>query len=494
MRHPIEVLCIKPDEAGLVFSLGVVLFGNAVATQISGIAAVSGLLSGGSGGSQAILVVWVIDSLLVLALAGLQAPLVDRLDRRTLMRAMTLSFACIFIGLRFLFDHAPGWLNYGLLYVVSDVQWLFYPLVFWVLASDIFDPSQSRRIFPIIAALGSVGKLVGIGIGAVSAQWLAGINFSSHLLVFNFIIYLALSLGLLAWKKGPIKPHPVALPKETFRQSLVEGWSFVRRTPALRYLAIVAVSSVMIQTFIEFRFLVISGALADYETFYSLYRLGWVVVAIGIQTFVANRLIEKMGLGNTFVILPLVAMLCSVWMLLLPGIASAVGGTVLLRWQQYTVDESARKSFQTLVPAERRGRVSLFLDSVLYSVGGILGCAITGLATWLSSLAGQASGDFYIYLGASVLMSLVAFGAVIKMQKFFRLPSAGLSAESETGKRAEAFGRLTPSSAPSLVLRLRHRLGIAGRMWGKAATARRSIFTAAMWLASPAYSQTTREK
>ena len=33
----------------------------------------------------------------------------------------------------------------------TDQQWRFFPVVFWILANDIFDPAAGRRLLPVIA-------------------------------------------------------------------------------------------------------------------------------------------------------------------------------------------------------------------------------------------------------------------------------------------------------------------------------------------------------
>ena len=55
----------------------------------------------------------------------------------------------------------PGALNYAVLYIVAEQQFIFFPLFFWVLANDIFDPAQARRLFPFIAAWSFIGKILG---------------------------------------------------------------------------------------------------------------------------------------------------------------------------------------------------------------------------------------------------------------------------------------------------------------------------------------------
>jgi AAA family ATP:ADP antiporter len=73
------------------------------------------------------------------------------------------------------------------------------------------------------------------------------------------------------------------------------------------------------------------------------------------------------------------------------------------------------KTFQALVPEERRGRVSLFMDGYLLSMGTILGSLITG-AMLLISQSGLAVEAFYLYLGIALELAIFALWSVNQMR------------------------------------------------------------------------------
>ena len=127
--------------------MGLLLFTNSLALEISDVVAISGFLE--NVGVPELLIVYIVDMLLIIFTAGLQSLVVDRFQRVSLMRWMCITIAFAYLGLRLLFViGSPGWLNYSLLYLLSDQQWLFFPLIFWVLANDAFDMSQAKRLFP----------------------------------------------------------------------------------------------------------------------------------------------------------------------------------------------------------------------------------------------------------------------------------------------------------------------------------------------------------
>jgi AAA family ATP:ADP antiporter len=419
---------LRPGETGLVLVLGFLLLSNSLAMQVSGIVAISGFLS--EGGVNQILIVWVIDTLLIILMTGLQSLIVDRFDRITLMRGMTFSFALVFTVLRLLFTfQSPGWLNYSLLYLVSEQQWLFFPLIFWVLANDILDMAQTKRLFPLIASWGSVGRLLGIGVALLSPGLFSRLDVrSEEVLTLNVLIYMLAYLLMLTGLRE-VKVRQTRQKPETLQETLTEGWAFVREVPSFRYLMLSIVALIVCDTIIEFRFLVVSNQVfsdaSSYQTFYSLYRLGLTLAAFAVQGFLTNRIIARISLKNTFLILPFTALAGATWMMALPGIISGIGGVVLQKLPAITVDQSARKAFQALVPEERRGRVSMFMDSYLFAGGTIIGCLVTGAIVFvgpLRTITGPRSGGsphFYIYLAIAVLAALFAIWAVLKMRTVY---------------------------------------------------------------------------
>ncbi len=111
-----------------------------------------------------------------------------------------------------------------------------------------------------------------------------------------------------------------------------------------------------------------------------------------------SRLINKIGLKNVFIIFPLILLAGLSWILVFPtNLISVIGGLALPRLARSTIDEPARKSFQALVPAERRGRVSMFMDSYLFAVGAIVGSLILGAVILLEESVWLAGALLHLF-------------------------------------------------------------------------------------------------
>lgn len=415
-----RVFRVQRREVGLVFALGFLLFGNSMARQVSGIVSVSGFLN--TSDVNSILLVMGIDYTLVLLVGGLQSLIVDRYSRVKLMAGVSLAFAAVFVILRIMFAvGSPGWLNYSIMYLIAEQQLILFPVIFWVLANDIFSFAQTQRLFPLIASWSFVGKLAGIGVAWISPNLFGRLGLESEeILLFNALVYV-IGYLLVVSSLRRVKVRPTIKQAESVKETLTEGWDFVRGVGLFRFLMLAIIALAVADTIIEFRFLVVTDAIfvgqVAYQRFYSIYRLAATLLGFIVQTFIASRLINRIHVKNIFLIFPLVVLLgaggaiasASLW-----AIAAAMLSIKLVR---ETIDESGRKSIQSLVPEERRGRVSTFIDNYLPAGGTILACLVTGMIVLVGIWIGR---DLHLlYLAVACLAGGFALWAVLKMRKVY---------------------------------------------------------------------------
>ena len=193
--------------------------------------------------------------------------------------------------------------------MLAEQQWLIVPLVFWVLANDIFDMVQAKRLFPVIASAGFAGRLIGIGIAAILPFLIDKISTlkPEDLLIFNALIYLLIYLVFIEGTRR-VKLRQTSQVHQTVRETLTEGWGFVKEVLSFRYLTLAMLAVSLVITVIDFHFLVVSDKAFSnpnsFQTFYSLYRLGLTLVSMAVQVFLTSRLIDSMSLKNVFLILP----------------------------------------------------------------------------------------------------------------------------------------------------------------------------------------------
>jgi len=410
-------LRLRPGEPGLVFVLGAILFANYAAMGITKVIAVSGFLSQVK--DHYILLVWAVDMVLLILATGLQSLVVDRFDRVKLIIIVLLVFAGLYalLPLAFIFKSFPSSIAYSLIYLLNDQQWRFFPVVFWILVNDIYDPAAGRRLLPLIGNFAFFGTIVGLGIAALDARLQFG---PVRLLFLNAVIFL---VGFAFAYLGLRKVHIVSATRTgvSMKESFVEGWDFIKTVPAFAYLALGMLAAGAVMTVLLYDAL--SDAKLDlgngFQAFYANYN---VLIAIGsiIVGAFAGRIIEKLSLKNSFLIQPFVMLAGALTNFFIPGFWSSSSAQGAARVTYDTIDLSNRKAFQAMVPNEKRGRVSMFIDSYLPSLGTILGSLVTfGIIT--AGLGLGLKRDIYslVYLGVGVVLALVAVWAAFRVRKTY---------------------------------------------------------------------------
>ena len=420
-----RVFGIYPGEMRLVVIMGLLLLGNDMARQTSGIVGISDFLD--EGGINQILLVKAIDGVLIIVTSALASLFVDRFNRNQLLRWTSFTFALIFILLGLISFVTPAWLGAAILFIMSQQQWLIFPLIFWVLGNDIFNMAQTKRLFPVIGSWSFVGKVLGIGVALLPALALRfGIGSYGALtfemvVIFNTAVYM-LAFLLITIGLSKIELRKTTQRKETLTQTLTEGADFARRVPSFGYLALGIVALMIVDLTTEFRlFVVTKTAIPDaaaYQRFYSLYLLAAAVISFLVQSFLTARMINKFQLKDSFLIVPIIALGTVLVMIIWPGFFTVVGSVLILKIFRNTLDSTTRKSFQALVPAEFRGRVSLFMDNYLPALGTILGCILTG-AVVIVGVMMRSSAYFYVYLGIAAVAAVVEIWAIIKMRSVY---------------------------------------------------------------------------
>lgn len=407
---------LRSGELPLVLTLGLMLSGNAFAQKMSEITSLSNFLS--VTGAPQFLILIVISNTISIALTALQVLFVDQVDRDRLIAWVAAGLAGSFLMLRLCFwIGMPSWLNYSLFYLISEQQYFFYPTVFWLLANDVLNISQSKRIFPTLASWGFFGNFLGIGVAIAQPTLRRLINARNEdLLLLNVFLY----GGILALiKLSHFTIRRTRQNPETIKETLNEGWEFVREVPAFRYLTLAILAMSICEIVLEFNFYDQSKQFfADsghYQMFLGLFALGRMFALMLLQGLGTPYILKHLSLKRIFLILPLCNLANLTLLTTLTTLVTSTTTLTLQKLAQYGIDDTARKSFQGLVPEERRGRVSLFMDNYLIAIGSIVGAVMTGGMVIL----GRRIGLPFLYTGVAIAVSGLAFWAVLQMNKVY---------------------------------------------------------------------------
>jgi ATP:ADP antiporter, AAA family len=203
-------------------------------------------------------------------------------------------------------------------YVFISVLNLFIVSVFWSFLLELFTQQQSKRLFGIIAAGGTVGALVGPFVTDLTVAKIgnSGVLFFG---AFMFLLTLFFQRALIAiWKRDAIAPEEGSVAPQAVRERVrgdrpiggnpFAGFSKVLSSPYLLAIALFVVFIGTINTFLYFEQMrLVEAAFANTADRTRIFaRLDWIVQTLTVvcQVFLTGRIASKLGLTTLLVIVP----------------------------------------------------------------------------------------------------------------------------------------------------------------------------------------------
>lgn len=372
---------VLPGERARFVTLGLLLFINSLVQESNEVVATSGFVS--NVGVKQVPWLWTAEYLIVILVSGAYSLVVDRTKRERLTIALSLVFSLLYSLLYVLFVlRASEWFSYSALLIVNSQQWHLIPLLIGALANDMFTVAETKRLLSLLGIVGVVGSVLGNAVAAGVAHFFPEQN--AALLLLNAGLMLSQSIALLIGLRWMTISARQAQHSESTSAVLREGFAFVREVPVYRYMTVAMLMVGVGWTVIEYQLLVSASYLkpAALQAFYGWFKVAVPVVLLIVQTVVASWLLNHLGFRHVFIVLPAILLFSLLLTMFVSGLVGVAVGVYLVRITMQGIDESSRQSFLGLVPDERRGRVSAFVEGYLYPLGYIIGCAMIGAVLW----------------------------------------------------------------------------------------------------------------
>jgi len=332
------------------------------------------------------------------------------LQRTHPSRVMYGLVAITITGLLILLAMGPGTKVGSIaLYIWTALCTLLLTSGFWIVTAEYFAVRAAKRLYGIIGAGGTVGALL----CGISLSWFTN-YFSAFqllpMLIIPLLLYALVQAQLLRGHEEPAH----ALPAPTSR-SMHENIRLVGQTPHLRTIALIVFLATIASTVVDYQFKDLArmryDAPGSLTSFFGAFY-GWTGgVALLLQLFVAARLMAVGGIAASLAVLPMVLLIGSGGLLLIPSLLLAT----LVRG----ADNSLRKSihrqlveflYVPLPPIVRRS-TKTFIDSVVDSLGEGTGALLILITVTLLDVPAR-------YLSAFVM--LMAFLFLLSSQRMGR--------------------------------------------------------------------------
>lgn len=286
-----------------------------------------------------------------------------------------LGFYLAFVG------GAPIALTARVFFVWLSVFNLFVVSVFWSFMVDIFTREQSRRLFGLIAAGGSIGAITGPSLTA---------GLASALGVFNLLLVSAalLSVALISIWRLRLWARHTSLAGDDITALEGRWWDGCTRVLESRYLWGVSAYILFYTTASTFLYFIqahiVHGAFHDpaqQTRVFALIDLATNTLTVALQLFFTSRIVAKWGVSALLGIVPVIAaagFLALGWAPLLVVIALV---QVLRRSGNYALARPGREMLYGVLSRTDKYKSKNFIDTVVYRGGdAVSGWVYAGMA------------------------------------------------------------------------------------------------------------------
>jgi ATP:ADP antiporter, AAA family len=267
---------------------------------------------------------------------------------------------------------------------------LFVVSVFWSFMADIFDTEQARRLYGFIAAGGTAGAIVGPALTALLARALGPAN----LLIVSACFLLGAVFCIRQLGRWTLRRNEAARQPD----SPIGGgiWGGIRLTIGSPYLLGVCLYIVLYSTtstFLYFQQVEIVPQTvktpADRTALFASLDLAVNLLTLGLQLFVFQRFMAKLGLAAALVVLPLVSLVGFGVLGALSSLSALIVFGVLRRAGEFAIAKPARETLFNVLSRAEKYKAKNFMDTVVYRGGDTAsGWLVTGLRSLGAGIAG----------------------------------------------------------------------------------------------------------
>jgi CRP-like cAMP-binding protein len=330
-------------------------------------------------GSDIIGNLYLLNGILLLGLPLIFFRYIDKVDRGKLLTNLLSSIAVILIlilSVMLVSDvFNVRWFSYVLasLYPVSYLSKTILFLTFWTFANDIFNTSESKSAFPVIAAWGFGGGLVGACFARIQLE-LVSAEMVIALWALAYIVASYFSRKMRFIFKDKL------IPREELHESSIPGikgivgnvlaLKLVRFMAVLYFFIFLAIFSIDYlfwqKCHLWFR---TSGSIASFQ--FSFYLIHSIVTILGLR-FLLPFLISRIGFTRILYLLPMALLIGALLLSALRGVVNQqvyFGWFIGVQFFRYITFEIAfspiYQMFFASIEREKRGRAKTFLEGFI---------------------------------------------------------------------------------------------------------------------------------
>ena len=323
-------------------------------------------------------------------IAGIVVQGYSRLARLTTRNRMIIGSNLFFISnilvFWWLFRYEWGWLSYTL-YIWAGIFSAISISQFWLIANDIFNPRQAKRLFGYILSGGTLGGFLA---GVVSRGIVNTIGTENLFLI--PVAQLLICTIIMRWitLQEPAAPKRGTVRATSSDQDTAGAFASILKSKHLLLLATIISITVLAQTLIDFQFKNIIQQ--NYETkdaltgFFGSYYAYINIMTILFQSLVTGRVLKRFGVGVAILVMPAALFLGSGIALLYPVLWAAIFVKSCDDVFSLSVNKWSTEILYIPIPASIKQRAKTFIDVVVERISRGIGGLLLLLLVMVASL------------------------------------------------------------------------------------------------------------
>lgn len=367
------------------------------------------------------------------------ARLSQAVRRKRLIVGINIFFILNIAAFWWLFRHYEwGWLSYAL-YIWAGIFSAVSVSQFWLIANDVFDPRQAKRLFGLILSGGTLG---GILAGILSRSIVGSIG-TENLFLITGVQLLGCSI-IIKWAN--VQGASARSSANSSEQDTAGAFSIIWKNRHLKLLTLIIGITVLATTLVDFQFKKIIQE--TYNTkdaltgFFGSYYAYINIITILFQLLVTGGLLKRFGIGVAILIMPISLVLGSTATLIYPVLWAAILVKTCDDIFSLSINKLGIEILYIPILASIKTKAKAFIDVVVERTSrGIGGLLLLLFTLGISLNVRQLSIPTLVFLGIWIYLCIRIYKEYIR------------SIESTLQKRSLDLDTLTVDLADSSTVR-----------------------------------------
>lgn len=412
---------ILEGDHRLILTLGLLHFFLAAAHSLFDISATALLIK--NLGPDTLPEVYMGSAVALIFVGVVIIPVIDRLDRAKLFATILVAFSGILFASTPFASRAPAFI-YRELYIACYLMKSLVFLQFWLLAGDLLDMRQAKRLFPILLGFSLMGGLVASFATALLAGHFATESFLAAAGVLLVAAVVPVTLVAKRWRGRFSHRRASVAPTAVSGKGLLEDLRVSLSNDLLRTLSLCLLFLALLAQVLDYLMGTAAnaafGSVDELTSFYAV--LNAVVLGVGalVQFGFANRIISAVGVTRGLMLAPLTFLgtfltIGGVWIasggqIARPFFNAVLASRAIQRVLRISLVRTSTDLAYNATPSDRRGRAKAFKETVIEPLGVLFGGVFLVVGTAL---------PFHYALGGALLLAVAFLLLTVQLKDYY---------------------------------------------------------------------------